>query len=642
MPTPLNILLVEDNPNDAELVLNELRRAGFDPKWKRVQTEPDFLDEIKNLPDIILSDYSMPKFSGLRATELLRESGLNIPFILISGTVGEDVAVEAMKHGATDYLLKDRITRLGNAVERALEQKRLFDERERTREELIWKTAFLEAQVDSALDGILVVDNHGKKILQNQRMNELWKIPAHIAENQDAAVQIQFVTSRAKNPRQFADKIAYLYSHLDEISRDEIELIDGTILDRYSAPVRDKAGKYYGRIWTFRDITERRKLEEQLRQAQKMEAIGRLAGGVAHDFNNVLAVIQMQSDLLKSEGDLSPAQLDFAEEINAAAQRASALTRQLLLFSRKEVLQPCDLDLNQSVNNMTKMLRRTLGEDIQLQFRFALQPLFIHADAGMIDQVLMNLAVNSRDAMFKGGQLAIETSAVDFDESIRGLSAQARPGSFVCLSVSDTGSGIPPEVLPRIFEPFFTTKDVGKGTGLGLAIVFGIVHQHHGWINVDSQVGRGTTFRVFLPRLSKMSLQKPGQPALASVRGGHETVLIVEDDAFLRATVHKTLSHLGYHVLEAINGLEALNLWKQHRDEIHLLLTDLIMPGGMTGKDLGEQLLKENPKLKVIYTSGYSADIAGNDFPLQEGVNFIAKPFEAHKLAQIIRARLDA
>jgi PAS domain S-box-containing protein len=515
-------------------------------------------------------------------------------------------------------------------------------ERKQAQEELRWKTAFLEAQVDSALDGILVVDIQGKKILQNQRMNDLWKIPPEITGSTDDAPQIQFIASQTKNPQQVADKVAYLYSHPDDVSRDEIELVDGTFLDRYSSPVRDKAGKHYGRIWTFRDITERRKLEEQFRQAQKMEAIGQLASGVAHDFNNILAVIQMQSDLLKAEGFLSPTQLDLAKDIGEATQRAAALTRQLLLFSRKEILQPRDLDLNQSINNMTKMLRRILGEDIEMQFKFTMEPTFIHADAGMMDQVLMNLAVNSRDAIPKGGQLVIETSVVEFDESVRVQSTQARPGSFVCLSVTDTGCGIAPENLPSIFEPFFTTKDVGKGTGLGLATVFGIVQQHQGWINVDSEVGRGTTFRIYLPRLAKMSGQKPEPTASAALQGGIETILFVEDDVFLHASVAKSLQQLGYHVLDAANGDDALEIWKQHREEIQLVLTDMVMPGVINGKQLGEQLLKDNAKLKIIYASGYSADVAGKDFPLEEGVNYLVKPFEMHKLAKTVRDSLDA
>jgi PAS domain S-box-containing protein len=513
--------------------------------------------------------------------------------------------------------------------------------RKRAEEELRLKTALLEAQMDSALDGILVVDHQGKQILRNERLNELWKIPPHLAGNQDDAAQAQFAASRVKNPREFAEKVAYLYSHPDEVSRDEIELIDGTVLDRYSSPVRDKAGKYYGRIWTFRDITQRRILEAQFRQSQKMEGIGQLAAGVAHDFNNTLTVIQLHASLLKAKPDSSPELLESAGEIEKATERAANLTRQLLLFSRRQTMQPRDLDLNQSINDMTKMLRRTLGEDIQVQFKFALQPLFIHADAGMLDQVLMNLAVNAHDAMPKGGLLVIETSAAEFDESVRAHAPLARPGSFVCLSVSDTGCGIPPEILPRIFEPFFTTKDIGKGTGLGLATVYGIVQQHQGWIHIYSEVGHGTIFRIYLPRLAAKSGQDSGQSELTAVRGGKETILLVEDEVALRSSMHKALSQLGYHVLESVSGVETLKVWEQHRKEIDLLLTDMVMPGGMTGKDLAARLLNENPKLKVIYTSGYSIDVVGRNFPLEEGVNFLAKPFGAHRLAQTVRNCLD-
>ncbi|HUZ07052.1 MAG TPA: ATP-binding protein, partial [Candidatus Paceibacterota bacterium] len=286
--------------------------------------------------------------------------------------------------------------------------------------------------------------------------------------------------------------------------------------------------------------------------------------------------------------------------------------------------------------------RRTLGETIEVQFKFSLQSLPIHADAGMMDQVLMNLAVNGRDAMPDGGRLIIETSPVEFDEAAASHSNQIRPGKFVCLSVSDTGCGIAPENLSRIFEPFFTTKEVGKGTGLGLATVFGIVQQHHGWINVYSEAGHGTTFRIYLPRLAKMSEQKKEQSVLTPARGGGETILFVEDDKFLRPSLCQILSRLGYRVLVAANGVEAIEVWKQHRDEIHLLLTDLVMPGGINGMELAGQLLELNPKLKVIYASGYSAEVASKDFPLEEGVNFLNKPFELHKLAQTVRQMLDA
>jgi PAS domain S-box-containing protein len=390
-----------------------------------------------------------------------------------------------------------------------------------------------------------------------------------------------------------------------------------------------------------RDLTESRKLEAQLRQSQKMEAIGQLAGGVAHDFNNILAVIQLQSALLKTSANLSPEQSELADDIGDSTQRAAALTRQLLLFSRQETARMRDLDLSEAVNGLTRMLQRVIGANVQVQFKFTLETLRVHADAGMLDQVLMNLVVNARDAMPGGGKIVIEISGAEFDELSMADCPQARIGSFVCLSVSDTGTGIPPEVLPKIFEPFFTTKEVGQGTGLGLATVFGIVQQHQGWVNVYSEVGQGTTFRVYLPRIVNAS--EPPEEGAASVpaRGGPETILIVEDNAALRLALRKTLGRLGYQVLDAANGPEALLIWKENRDRIDLLLTDLVMPGGLTGKELAARCLKENPGLKVIYSSGYSAEVVGKDFPLSEDINFLTKPYPARKLAKIIRDSLD-
>ena len=393
-------------------------------------------------------------------------------------------------------------------------------------------------------------------------------------------------------------------------------------------------------ILNSRDISETRKLEEQFRQSQKMEAIGQLAGGVAHDLNNILTVVHMQLDMLKHGDPLTPIQADSVLDIEKASRRAADLTRQLLMFSRRQAAMKHDIDLNAVVTNITKMLQRILGEDVAMHISYAPQPLPVHADSGMLDQILLNLAVNSRDAMPAGGKIVIETSVAEFDEFAVAQKPYARVGRFACLSVSDTGKGIPPEILPRIFEPFFTTKDIGKGTGLGLATVFGIVQQHNGWINAYSEIGKGTVFRMYLP------LQKEAEAVVAETtfvaKGGNETILLVEDEQSLRVLVRNVLTRLGYRVLEATTGLTAVEVWKEHRHDIKLLLTDLVMPDGMTGKQLAEVLVHENPNLKVIYTSGYSRDIAGQGFPLQDGVNFLSKPFQAAKLGQTVRNSLDA
>jgi PAS domain S-box-containing protein len=392
----------------------------------------------------------------------------------------------------------------------------------------------------------------------------------------------------------------------------------------------------------FRDVTAHKRLEEQLRQSQKMEAIGQLAGGVAHDFNNILTVIHGHASLLTAGGSLTGRATKSAQQITQAAERAASLTRQLLAFSRRQVLQPQRLDLNEVVANMTKMLGRILGEDIALQLNYSPQPALVQADAGMIEQVLLNLAVNSRDAMPKGGLLAIKISTAEVDARRLAEHSERQTGRFVCLSVIDTGCGIPPENLRRIFEPFFTTKEVGKGTGLGLATVYGIVKQHQGWIEVDSEPGKGTTFKVFLRRSFETVESANQRPAEKPVRGGTETILVVEDEAPVRELVCNLLAGHGYQILQAESGAKALQVWGASKDRIALVLTDLVMPDQMNGRELAERLWAEQPRLKVIFTSGYSADVVGQDFVLRRGLNYLQKPYHPQKLALAVRDCLDA
>jgi PAS domain S-box-containing protein len=389
------------------------------------------------------------------------------------------------------------------------------------------------------------------------------------------------------------------------------------------------------------DITERREIAEQLRHSHKMEAIGQLAGGVAHDFNNILTVMIMQCEVLGVENDLSEEVRVGLQQIQAAAERAADLTRQLLLFGRQQVMRARNLDLNEAVTSIAQMLRRIIGEDVQLQLHLHSGPLRTEADPGMVDQVLMNLAVNARDAMPKGGTLIIETMEDDFDQDVIHLNPEASPGKYVCVSVDDSGGGIPAAILPRIFEPFFTTKEPGKGTGLGLATVFGIVKQHGGFLKVENEPGRGAKFRVFLPASSGADGSSAPAAMRPQPRKGTESILLVEDEDVVRTLTRITLELHGYRVLDAPSGVEALKLWDRHRDEVALLLTDMVMPAGISGSELAARLRKDKPELNIVFTSGYSTDLAGRRLELQPGEQFLQKPFLPDQLLKIIRLSLD-
>ncbi|MEP3213254.1 MAG: PAS domain S-box protein [Luteolibacter sp.] len=382
-------------------------------------------------------------------------------------------------------------------------------------------------------------------------------------------------------------------------------------------------------------------LEEQFRQSQKMEAIGQLAGGVAHDFNNILSVIMMQAEMSCRTPGLPEEIQDGFKQIHSSAERAANLTRQLLLFGRKQVIQAHDLDLNMQVRNVATMLQRIIGEDVELQLQLCAVPLITQADAGMLDQLLLNLALNSRDAMPGGGRLSIATAQLTVDAENASLHSDAAPGRYVMMSVGDTGGGISPDDLPHIFEPFFTTKEAGKGTGLGLASVYGIVKQHHGWIRVDSEPGQGANFQIFLPASAAPAAQRDQDETFSHLQGGTETILLVEDEQAVRRLTRMVLETAGYQVLEAPNGVEGLKLWEEHQDEIQLLLTDMVMPEGVSGRDLAARLQARNPKLRVVFTSGYSAEMANQGLTLQEGRNFVPKPASVQLLLDTVRQCLD-
>jgi len=385
------------------------------------------------------------------------------------------------------------------------------------------------------------------------------------------------------------------------------------------------------------DITAQKQLQEEFRQAQKMEAFGRLAAGIAHDFNNLLTVIVGNAEILDRDGRLEEDQLQALQEISQSAEMATNLTRQLLIFSRRKALQTEAVKVNEVVENMGKLLRRLIPENISLKTIFSPADTSILADQSMLEQILMNLAVNSKDAMPTGGEITIQTDAVEVLTPV----GRQRAGWFVCMSLSDTGCGIADVDLKQIFEPFFTTKQVGKGTGLGLATVFGIVEQHKGWIEVRSNVGCGTTFEVYLPRLNTISdTTFLVQPKVLEQRG-METILLVEDDRGVRSLARLVLTQNGYRVLEAESGAAAMEIWHKQHDTIDLLFTDIVMPGQMSGLKLSQQLLEMKPSLKVIFASGYSAEMLAEGLALRDAANFLDKPYSPEVLLRKIRTVLD-
>ena len=514
LKSPLHILHLEDDPTDAALIQSILEAEGITCATTCVRNRDDFVAALEHGDiDLILSDSSLPAFDGMSAVEIVRSKWPAIPLILVSGALGEELAIDALKSGATDYVLKERLTRLAPAVRRAMQE------------------------------------------------------------------------------------------------------------------VQERA--------------ERRRLEAQFIEAQKMEVIGQLAGGVAHDFNNVLAVIMGYSDLISEElGPDSPLR-KCTEQIRHASDRAAGLTRQLLIFSRKQTVQPVVLDLNAAVKDLDKMLRRLIDENIEMTIIPGTQTARVKADSGYVGQVLMNLVVNARDAMPNGGKLSIATSNVTLDENSTHTHAGTKPGDYVVLSVSDTGTGMTGEVKARIFEPFFTTKPLGKGTGLGLATCRTIVQQCGGHIGVDSEVGQGTTFKIYFPRVEQPLDVAARAVQTGPVPRGTETLLVVEDEPSVRHLACGVLKTQGYEVVSASNGQDALHVAREHKGApIRLVVTDVIMPL-MGGKVMAEWLKTTYPDLKVLFTSGYTDETITPHGVLETGVEFLFKPYTPATLARKVREMLD-
>jgi PAS domain S-box-containing protein len=513
---------------------------------------------------------------------------------------------------------------------RAISNARLYEEARGARD-------FLRSIAQHSPAGIVTTDVRGRITYWSPRSEEL------LGYRSDEVLG-RPVAELQRGGREAARALMRRLRVEDRIREHEAEILarDGRWVEcRFSlALLRDSAGSEMGTLAILEDTSERKRLEAQLRQAQKMEAVGRLAGGIAHDFNNLLAVIMGHSDLIRSVLKKGDALAHDVEQIRRASERAATLTRQLLAFSRRQFLQPQVIDVNTLVGNLATMLHRLIGEDVQLELRLDADAGRVSADPGQLEQVVMNLTVNARDAMPQGGRLTLETAPATLDQTFVAAHPGSIAGAHVRLSIHDTGCGMSPDVMSHLFEPFFTTKEPGRGTGLGLSTVYGIVKQHRGYIDVTSEPGRGSSFEVYLPRVEARPTPERSGSRERLRPGGRETVLFVEDEVALRDLMHRVLAKGGYTVLAAGDGVEALAMAEAHPGPIDLVVTDVIMPR-MSGPDLAVRLRARDPGIRLLYVSGYTADQLRSQTDLGADATLLPKPFTSDGLLRKVREILD-
>jgi PAS domain S-box-containing protein len=629
---PLQVLLLEDVAMDAELVQFELERAGLAAELRRVDSREAFVLALGEFrPDVILSDFSLPQFDGMRALELARAWGKTVPFIVVTGSINEETAVQCMKAGATDYVLKSNLARIGPAIRIALERERERGERARAQAALRRSEADLRTIFDNTSQALILLDPEGRVRLYNsaaarseERLDSRIGIGTHVAA-------LKLVSEESLRRALARERFSVEAAPGDGSARFDINY----------APVCDDQDSVIGVCVSAVDITERRRMDEHLRRAERMQATGRLAGGVAHEVNNMMTAILGFGDFLLRSFPESDGRAADVEEILKAARRAADVTRQLLAFSRQQVLHPRTIDLNLVIRDLLPMLQRSVAEQHELAARLAPEACCCHADPGQIEQVLLNLVLNARDAMPGGGRITVQTSRQSFDAAYaaRHPDLMLPSGEFIMMSVSDTGAGMDPATMHRIFEPFFTTKPVGQGTGLGLSTAYGIIKQSNGFIFAYSERGQGTVFKVYLPR-TLAPAERPSGPRRMPARGGTETILLVEDEPVVRSLIARALRGYGYTIIEAANGREALESYRQHGVAIALVVTDVAMPE-MGGRELAARLRELAPELPVLFISGYTGEEVIERGLLPSGVPFVSKPFSPESLADRLRGLLD-
>ncbi len=615
----IHVLLVEDNPGDARLFAELVRETDAGRlKLEHVERLSSALERLRSEPfDLVLLDLSLPDEQGLNTLVRAHACAPKVPIVVLTGLDDEALAIKAVRAGAQDYLVKGRVD--GDLLVRSI---RYATERGRALEALERREEHYRSLIENSLDLIAILNVDGTiryvspshERLLGYALDELVGQNALMFVHPDDCARVREALEKLDNP----GALEFRFLHKDGSWR---------VVESFGRNLSHLPG-VSGVVVNSRDITERRRLEEQLHHSQRLDAVGRLAGGIAHDFNNLLMVITGHSQmLLEGMHPADPARADL-EQVVKAAERATDLTQQLLAFSRRQAVRSIVLDLNVLVQDMERMLRRVMGEDIELVTNLnpALQP--VRADPGQIEQVILNIALNARDAMTGGGRLTLETSNVEVTETNERGSSGPPSGEYVVLSVADNGAGMDSEVQSRVFEPFFTTK--AHGTGLGLSTSYGIIRQAGGDIWVDSKPGGGTTFRIYLPA-AEQAAEEMALPQLNRGIHGSETILLVEDEDGVRRVVETMLKRRGYNVLSSASSIDAIAIADRHAGEIDLLITDMVMPG-MSGPKMAESLTERRPSLKVLFVSGY-----GDSIGSQAGAAFLQKPFSTEDLALKIR-----
>ena len=631
----LRILHLEDNANDAELLRAMLERQGIHCAIKRVETREAFQTALdREQFDLIISDFTLPSFDGLSALTVARQKRPEVPFVFVSGTIGEEAAVESLKHGAIDYVLKDRLSRLAASVERSVREAQARAQRRQAEAKIREQAALL----DKARDGICVTDMDQQIFYWNKGAERLygWGTEEAVGRNVNDLL-FQCGSSRPLEALKELIRRDEWQGELHKVRKDGRQII----VESHWTLLRDDAGQPKSILVIDTDITERKRIEAELLRTQRMQSIGALAGGIAHDLNNVLAPILMVADLIRGElaSEDSRKMLDTAK---ASAQRGAEMVKQILTFARGVSGELKVLQVKHLVNEMVKLVRDTFPRSIHIESNVAGNLYPINGDATQLHQVLLNLCVNARDAMPKGGTLLIEAANAALENKRSAMLPKPVSGKFVALTVADTGCGIPPELRDKIYEPFFTTKEAGKGTGLGLSTVMAIVQTHQGFIELSSEPGRGTVFSVYLPAAGTedTGFVRMGLPVAEMGRG--ETVLLVEDEAALLEITREMLEAFNYRVLTAGDGAEALALYEQRAGEIDVVVTDMMMPV-MDGAVLVQELRRIQPQVKVVCVSGLGSRARSSEVAQLNPHAFLTKPYSTDKLLaalhEVIAAR---